>query len=96
MPNGGHPPYRLRPDYGPPSPVHTSDAKDTWTLALEALGYYALSRRRLCWRLMARWLASRVLRGWRLLVRRARLARMLRHHPGMRPVARHIAEFLDA
>ena len=79
MPNGGGPPYRLRPDYDPPSPDHSSDTEDTW-------------ENKLRWQLIAR----RVLRRWRLLVRRARLARMLRHHPRMRPVARHIAEFLDA
>ena len=87
MPNGHREPYRLRPDYDPPSPAHTSDTEDTWEDKLR-------------WRLIAR----RVLRRWRLLVRRAALARAVkfiermvwRHEPRMLPLARHIAEFLVA
>ena len=67
MPNGNREPYRLVPDYGPPSPLHTSDSEDTWNqkqrwryLALRVIIQW---RRFLRMARLRRWLEAQILRG---------------------------------
>ena len=81
MPNGHREPYRLRPRYGRPSPVHSSDSEETYDNKLQ-------------WRLIALRVFRRWRRLRRRRVANFIRTMVWRHQPRMLPLAPTIALFL--